>query len=67
MTPISHYPPVTRPDDYGPGHWEYTTDLVNGKLIPVDLWIVHCHYHPFIEMRNGAPCERCAKEPERQP
>lgn len=62
--PVSHYPPVRHPETSEPGHWEGDMEYLSGKLVPVDRWIRHCPYHPFIELRGITPCERCASEPK---
>ena len=62
--PVSHYAPVAHPATYEPGHWEQATEYVGGRIVPVDRWVRHCPYHPFIEVRGVAGCERCAVEPQ---
>lgn len=61
MTPLSHYRPVLD-EEMGTGHWEDGIGYEGGKLKPTRLWVRHCHYHPYIELRGTKPCERCAAE-----
>ena len=63
MTPVSFYPPVRHPETSEPGHWVSEIDIQDGKVVPVDRWVRHCPYHPYIELRGVKGCERCASEP----
>ena len=63
MTPLSHFPPVFDPVD-GTGHYEDGTAYADGRIVPVRKFVKHCQFHPYIEMRGLATCERCANEPE---